>query len=114
MSSRALLPLYANLRNGTVNTQRLSLITRTPACPRKSFSTRLPLANKQSSPNKSNEPPEFPVLSLEGLGLSKGTKAFLIAILCCLGTMETWFWCKAIWRWWKGNVEDVGSVQATK
>ncbi|KAB8070567.1 hypothetical protein BDV29DRAFT_180712 [Aspergillus leporis] len=114
MSNRVFLPLYASLRNSSVRIQRLNRITQTHTLPRKPFSTHHSLANRRSPPNDSNEPPQLPTLSFEGLGISKGTKAFLIVILCCFGTMETWFWCKTIWRWWKGDAEDVGPVQATK
>ncbi|OAR02712.1 hypothetical protein LLEC1_07777, partial [Akanthomyces lecanii] len=47
--------------------------------------------------------PELPRFSLDGLGLGRNMKAFLIAVLCVFGTMETWFYCKAIWRWWYGE-----------
>ncbi|KAJ6439798.1 N-terminal binuclear Zn cluster-containing/DNA binding domain-containing protein [Purpureocillium lavendulum] len=41
-----------------------------------------------------------------GLGLSKNMKVFLIVVVSIFGTMETWMYCKAIWRWWKGGAED--------
>lgn len=50
-----------------------------------------------------NGKPELPVFSLDGLGIGKNMKAFLIAVLCIFGTVETWFYCKAIWRWWYGE-----------
>ncbi|OGM45031.1 hypothetical protein ABOM_005762 [Aspergillus bombycis] len=116
--TRALLPLYTTRRNGILLTQRLPrpFAYREFPVPLRSFSTRFPVANKQtSSPNvNSNEPPQYPSFNFESLGMSKGTKAFVIAILCCFGTMETWFWCKAIWRWWQGKAEEVGTVQAAK
>ncbi|EJP65336.1 uncharacterized protein BBA_05667 [Beauveria bassiana ARSEF 2860] len=47
--------------------------------------------------------PELPKFSLDGLGVSKNMKIFLIVVLSIFGTMETWFYCKAIWRWWYGE-----------
>ncbi|OAA52553.1 hypothetical protein BBO_00394 [Beauveria brongniartii RCEF 3172] len=47
--------------------------------------------------------PELPKFSLDGLGVSKNIKIFLIVVLSIFGTMETWFYCKAIWRWWYGE-----------
>ncbi|ODA80162.1 hypothetical protein RJ55_03120 [Drechmeria coniospora] len=38
-----------------------------------------------------------------GLGLSRGMKIFLIVVVGIFGTMETWMYCKAMWRWWKGE-----------
>lgn len=45
----------------------------------------------------------MPKFSLDGLGLSRNMKIFLVVVLSIFGTMETWFYCKAIWRWWKGK-----------
>lgn len=50
-----------------------------------------------------NGNPELPKFSLDGLGLGKNMKIFLVVVLCIFGTMETWFYCKAIWQWWKGE-----------
>ncbi|KAL7783852.1 hypothetical protein V8C37DRAFT_396678 [Trichoderma ceciliae] len=49
---------------------------------------------------------ELPSFSFEGLGMSKGTKIFIIGILSIFGTIETWVWCKGIYRWWKGSEEE--------
>ncbi|KAH7123502.1 hypothetical protein B0J13DRAFT_566720 [Dactylonectria estremocensis] len=49
--------------------------------------------------------PSYPAFSLEALGVSKNMKIFLLVILSIMGTIETWFWCKAIWFWWKGDSE---------
>ncbi|KAB8252828.1 hypothetical protein BDV35DRAFT_166412 [Aspergillus flavus] len=118
ISTRALLPLYATRRNGIFLTRSISrpFTYRESSVPLRSFSTSFPLANKQTSSSKpdSQEPPQYPAFNFDALGMSKGTKAFVIGILCCFGTMETWFWCKAIWRWWKGNTEEVEPIQATK
>ncbi|OJD16805.1 hypothetical protein AJ78_03048 [Emergomyces pasteurianus Ep9510] len=53
-----------------------------------------------------NGNPEFPTLSFAGLGLSRNMKILVLGLVGVLGTIETWFWCKAIWRWWKGAPED--------
>jgi hypothetical protein len=58
----------------------------------------------KSSATGSNEV-EIPTFNLDGLGPSKNGKRFVIGILCVLGTIETWFWCRAGWRWWKGEGE---------
>lgn len=50
-----------------------------------------------------NGNPELPKFSLDGLGVSKNMKIFLIVVLSIFGTMETWFYCKAIYRWWYGE-----------
>ncbi|KAH7131327.1 hypothetical protein EDB81DRAFT_808377 [Dactylonectria macrodidyma] len=49
--------------------------------------------------------PSYPTFSLEVLGVSKNMKIFLLVVLSIMGTIETWFWCKAIWYWWKGDSE---------
>ncbi|KAB8209380.1 hypothetical protein BDV34DRAFT_188975 [Aspergillus parasiticus] len=116
MSTRAFRPIYATRRNGILIQRLPRPFTYRETKPFKSFSTRFPLANKQTSSSKpdSKEQPQYPAFSFEALGMSKGTKAFVIGILCCFGTMETWFWCKTIWCWWKGNTEEVEPIQATK
>lgn len=30
----------------------------------------------------------------------------VIAVICVLGTVETVFWIKVGWRWWKGESQD--------
>ncbi|OAX80427.1 hypothetical protein ACJ72_05239 [Emergomyces africanus] len=51
--------------------------------------------------------PEFPTFSFEGLGLSRNMKMVVLGFVGVLGTIETWFWCQAIWTWWKGGAEEV-------
>lgn len=50
--------------------------------------------------------PAFPKLSFETLGITGPMKWLIIAILSVFGTIETWVWCKMIWRWWKGGKEE--------
>ncbi|GME55546.1 hypothetical protein GTA08_BOTSDO12540 [Neofusicoccum parvum] len=84
----------------------------TPACrpTAAAFSTRRPLRSDQrSNPHKDRESgpnPDYPPFSFEALGVSKNMKMVLIGLLSVFGTIETWFWCKAIWRWWKGDGKD--------
>lgn len=33
-------------------------------------------------------------------------KMVVLGLVGVLSTMEAWFWCKAIWRWWKGTEEE--------
>ncbi|KAK8147107.1 hypothetical protein G3M48_002096 [Beauveria asiatica] len=60
--------------------------------------SRKPAAVETESRN-----PELPKFSLDGLGVSKNMKVLLIVVLSIFGTMETWFYCQAIWRWWYGE-----------
>lgn len=80
---------------------------------RASLSNYAPLRNKEpSSPQPQKEQktqqanpgnPELPKFSLEGLGLSKNMRIVVLVIISIFGTLETWVYCKAIWRWWKGG-----------
>lgn len=81
------------------------------------FSTRAPLLNvkgpgrgsskprsdAEKASSEHEDPFSTPSVSLESLGIGKNMKIFLLGVLCVLGTIETWFWCKAIWIWWKGD-----------
>ena len=73
------------------------------------FSTQLarcrPQQAKQGSNSNNPAPgePEIPSFSLDSLGLSKNMKMLVVGLVCVFGTIETWFWCQAIWRWWKGG-----------
>lgn len=79
--------------------------TQLPAC----FSTHgaRRAAQKPSLDDKKdasrNSEPEMPAFSLSGLGLSKNMRIGLLVIISIFGTIETWFYCQAIWRWWKGK-----------
>ncbi|EAW08774.1 uncharacterized protein ACLA_097100 [Aspergillus clavatus NRRL 1] len=61
---------------------------------------------KGQSNDPSSENPEYPRFSLDSLGLSKTTKTVVIVVLGVFGTIESWFWCQTIWRWWKGGSEE--------
>lgn len=49
-----------------------------------------------------------PSVSFESLGISRNMKVVLLVILSVFGSIETYFWCKAIWTWWKGGEEVDG------
>lgn len=75
------------------------------------FSTQTRLLDnmpRQPRPSEKNEPAtvDIPSLSFEALGIGRRMKLFLIACFCVLGTMETWFWYKAFWVWWKGADDE--------
>ncbi|KAM0263173.1 hypothetical protein ACHAQJ_001328 [Trichoderma viride] len=65
----------------------------------RNFSIQAPLRNQQQ---KNDELPSF---SFEGLGMSRNVKIFIIGVLSIFGTIETWVWCKGIYRWWNGPSE---------
>ncbi|EHK20769.1 uncharacterized protein TRIVIDRAFT_213331 [Trichoderma virens Gv29-8] len=64
----------------------------------RNFSSYSHLRNKQN-----NE--DLPSFSFEGLGMTRNVKLFVIAVLSIFGTIETWVWCKGIYRWWNGPSE---------
>ncbi|KAI6364320.1 hypothetical protein MCOR25_005658 [Pyricularia grisea] len=47
--------------------------------------------------------PQLPKVTFESLGVTGPLKWVIVALLTVFGTIETWVWCKAIWRWWKGG-----------
>ncbi|KAL7929323.1 hypothetical protein V8C35DRAFT_315721 [Trichoderma chlorosporum] len=55
--------------------------------------------------NKRQNNEELPSFSFEGLGMSKNAKIFVIVVLSIFGTIETWVWCKGIYRWWNSSSE---------
>lgn len=68
--------------------------------PLRAFSAHPSLLNQQQ---KDSELPKF---SFEGLGMSKNSRIFVIVVLSIFGTIETWVWCKGIYRWWYGPSEE--------
>lgn len=66
----------------------------------RTFSAQSSLLNQEQ---KDNELPKF---SFEGLGMSKNSRIFVIVVLSIFGTIETWVWCKGIYRWWNGPSEE--------
>ncbi|KAM5456908.1 hypothetical protein MaudCBS49596_001150 [Microsporum audouinii] len=114
------LPLRGSLWIPQVRIQSQIPLSRTPylygplSASTSTFSTRAILLNAKSprhassnpKSNTEDDPFSTPSVSLESLGIGKNMKVFLLAVLCVLGTVETWFWCKAIWTWWKGGEKD--------
>ncbi|KAL3455911.1 hypothetical protein BJX64DRAFT_271518 [Aspergillus heterothallicus] len=103
--------------------QRASLPIANPPCvrPRKVF----PIANRPAShpafsagaalslqkpnadptkPGAGN--PEFPKISLEGLGISRNVRIVLYVLLSIWGTFETYFYYQAVMRWWNGRKRE--------
>ena len=70
--------------------------------------------NRPRQSNPSNQNPSYPALNLDSLGLGKHMKLALIIILSIFGTIETWFWCKAIWEWRKGSKESQQNWAGTR
>ncbi|KAL6856801.1 hypothetical protein J3F83DRAFT_751866 [Trichoderma novae-zelandiae] len=66
----------------------------------RNFSGHVSLRNKQQNND------ELPSFSFEGLGMSRNVKIFVIAVLSIFGTIETWVWCKGIYRWWNGAPKE--------
>ncbi|TFB01170.1 hypothetical protein CCMA1212_007059 [Trichoderma ghanense] len=60
----------------------------------RNFASYASLRSKQ--PNND----ELPSFSFEGLGMSRNARIFVIAVLSIFGAIETWVWCKGIYRWW--------------
>ncbi|KAL3483495.1 hypothetical protein BJX62DRAFT_220245 [Aspergillus germanicus] len=73
------------------------------------FSTgAVSLQKPASSPNAERKPtepvnPEFPKITLEGLGISKNVRIVLIVLLSIWGTFETYFYYQAVMRWWRAR-----------
>ncbi|KAI1197285.1 hypothetical protein F5X97DRAFT_302771 [Nemania serpens] len=45
-------------------------------------------------------------INFRDLGMSRITKFVVYTVITVLGTMETIFWCKVLWRWWTGEQEE--------
>ena len=65
-------------------------------------------SNKATTPkaertNKASADPQMPSFSFESLGIGPRMRIVVIALICVFGTIETGFYCVAIWRWWKGD-----------
>ncbi|GAP84144.1 putative cutinase transcription factor 1 protein [Rosellinia necatrix] len=65
----------------------------------------LTLRPKSSSRNTSTSSEDNFKVSFRDLGMNRITKFVVYAIVGVLGTMETIFWCKVLWRWWTGDQE---------
>ncbi|KIW18538.1 hypothetical protein PV08_02826 [Exophiala spinifera] len=66
--------------------------------PQMRFTSRKePTSGGQGSEPKDN--PSYPSFSFAGLGASRGVRITVMAAIGVLGTMETIFWTKALWRY---------------
>lgn len=108
------------LRRTTVPLRSLARLTPTAS----SFSTQTPhlALSSKSSPVKpgsaktheSDQDGEVQAqaealsVSFEGLGISRNMKVVLLVILGVFGSIETYFWCRAVWTWWRGGEEGDG------
>ncbi|KAK1244300.1 hypothetical protein MKX07_003099 [Trichoderma sp. CBMAI-0711] len=63
-------------------------------------------ASYASLRSKQSDNDQLPRFSFEGLGMSRNAKIFVIAVLSIFGTIETWVWCKGIYRWWYGAPKE--------
>ena len=72
-----------------------------PTRNKKSTQSSKPQSQHTQHSNPGN--PELPKFSLEGLGLSKNMRIVVLVLISIFGTLETWVYCKAVWRWWKGG-----------
>ena len=81
----------------------LSISSRDPASPAKPGSAKTRAHNhEQVDADAEGQAPSF---SFEGLGISRNMKIVLLVILGGFGSIETYFWCRAIWTWWVGGEE---------
>ncbi|KAK5630828.1 hypothetical protein RRF57_006543 [Xylaria bambusicola] len=62
--------------------------------------------NGSPSPDKRQTSEDDFKISFRDLGMNRITKFVVYTAICVFGTMETIFWCKAIWRWWTGGEES--------
>ncbi|KAI1367561.1 hypothetical protein F5Y08DRAFT_298266, partial [Xylaria arbuscula] len=120
----AALPLTRTLTNpSTLSHTTRHLSRRSPISPiitARLLSSSCPTFDKQASTNAAGKaasssasgtdhrgtspPPEDDFkISFRDLGMNRTTKLVVYTVIGILGTMETIFWCKAIWRWWKGG-----------
>ncbi|KAH7309649.1 hypothetical protein B0I35DRAFT_482401 [Stachybotrys elegans] len=67
------------------------------------FSAAKKPANKTDQRSDPNQDIEIPAFDFKSLGLSKNMRIVVLVIVSIFGTFETYFYCMAIWRWWKGK-----------
>ncbi|KAH8422539.1 uncharacterized protein LDX57_000293 [Aspergillus melleus] len=118
LASRSLQLYTRSLRKNVPLLTRRGAQFTLPNLARQPFSTRTTLLNKQHASSSQaqskiaaqREPvesaPELPALNLDSLGLGRNMKILVIVLLSIFGTMETYFYCRAIWRWWKGSGDE--------
>ncbi|KAI1498531.1 hypothetical protein F5X99DRAFT_411945 [Biscogniauxia marginata] len=62
--------------------------------------------NISSSGQPAGGAPGSDEFSLKGLGMTRGVKIVVYTVVGVLGTMETVFWTKVLWRWWTNKGEE--------
>lgn len=107
---------FAPVRNQLLRTHKMRVgFLRLSSSPRLLSTTMTMRATeKEQDPRKQPQAPqpqnpgnpEYPAFSLDSLGLSKNMKMVVLVLISIFGTIETWFYCQAIWRWWKGRQES--------
>ncbi|KAJ5361536.1 hypothetical protein N7541_002380 [Penicillium brevicompactum] len=70
-------------------------------------STKVNSSDGTSGPGDAGFEPDMPTASLESLGIGRNMKVFLFVVLGVFGSIETWFWVKAFWIWWKKDADDL-------
>ncbi|KAI0152845.1 hypothetical protein GGR57DRAFT_159948 [Xylariaceae sp. FL1272] len=66
-------------------------------------STQDTASNSRPSPSNPKSPSQDEMrINFGDLEMTRTTKFVVYAVISVLGTLETIFWCKAAWRWWKG------------
>ncbi|KAI8630155.1 hypothetical protein F5Y19DRAFT_429082 [Xylariaceae sp. FL1651] len=103
-------PLAVVISGGFSSSRSLStsarLLSSTPSVKKQSSTA----SSNESSPrhgasnNQSPSPDDFKI-SFQDIGMNRTTRFVVYAVVGVLGTMETIFWCKALWRWWSGGEE---------
>ncbi|EJD43014.1 hypothetical protein AURDEDRAFT_114868 [Auricularia subglabra TFB-10046 SS5] len=69
------------------------------------YSTSAVLRNTQPQSEQPRKPsnPDMPSFSLNSLGVSRNMKLVIYALFGMCASIESWFYCRAAWRWWKGS-----------
>ncbi|KAI1328817.1 hypothetical protein F5Y16DRAFT_368047 [Xylariaceae sp. FL0255] len=99
-------PMWREIRLPLAGSRLLSSTT----SPNKKPSSEAP--RPTGSPNKGEPTPDDFKIDFRDLGMNRTTKIVVYTAITIIGTMETIFWCKAAWRWWKGE-EDGNETKET-
>ncbi|KAI1312755.1 hypothetical protein F5Y03DRAFT_339017 [Xylaria venustula] len=67
---------------------------------------KLPTQSKSDNAQNSTPSEEDFKVSFRDLGMNRITKFVVYTTIGILGTMESIFWCQALWRWWIGAGEN--------
>ncbi|KAI0119868.1 hypothetical protein GGR51DRAFT_4 [Nemania sp. FL0031] len=94
-------------RSFASSTSLLSSLPTSTSTNTSSTSSDRPSLKPRLDTHQTNAPLEdgFQV-NFRDLGMNRITKFVVYAVICVLGTMETIFWCKVLWRWWTGEGDD--------